>query len=117
MKRPEHYRILAALPQKQTQTAPLFALMRFEGERNTGDTYGDPNFRAPLVFPSKASAEAFSVRWAKEFSAVGIDRIFWPYFKGMAGKGRVVLMADAGERRGKVVRAEDLERSFYGEEG
>ena len=117
MKRPEHYRILAALPQKQTQAVPLFALMRFEGERNTGDTYGDPNFRAPLVFPSKASADAFSAYWASGFSGVGIDRIFWPYFKGMAEKGRVILVVDAAERRGKVVRVEDLERIYGGEEG
>lgn len=79
IKRNDYYKIMAALPQKETQKAPVFTLMRFEGERNTGDTYVDSDFYVPYVFLSKASADMFSARWANGYSSVGIDQIFWPY--------------------------------------
>ena len=115
IKRNDYYKIMAALPQKKTQMAPIFTLMRFDGERNTGDTYVDSDFHVPLVFLSKASADMFSVRWANDYSSVGIDRIFWPYFKSMSGKGKVVLVLDVVNRIGKIVNAGDIEILYYGE--
>lgn len=114
MKRNDYYKIMAALPQKETQKAPVFTLMRFEKERNTGDTYVDSDFRVPFVFLSKAYADMFSARWANGYSSVGIDRVFWPYFKSMAGKGKVVLVLDVTNRIGKIVDVGDIERLYYG---
>lgn len=115
IKRNDYYKIMAALPYRETQKAPVFALMRFEGERNTGDTYVDSEFHVPLVFRSKASADLFSARWASDYSGVGIDRVFWPYFKSMAGRGKVVLVLNAAHRIGRIVSAGDLEGLYYGE--
>ena len=115
IKRDDYYKIMAALPRKKTQKAPSFTLMRFEGERNTGDTYVDSNFRVLFVFLSKASADMFSARWANNYSSVGIDRVFWPYFKRMTGKGKVVLVLDVINRIGKLVSVGDIERLYYTE--
>lgn len=115
IKRNDYYKIMAALPLKETQKAPLFALMRFEGERNTGDTYVDSDFRVPFVFLSKTSADMFSTCWANDYTSVGIDRIFWPYFKSMSGKGKVVLVLDVVNRVGKIVNVGDIEILYYGE--
>lgn len=112
-KRDDYYKVMAALPLKGTQQAPLFTLMRFEGERNTGDIYVDSNSRAPFVFLTKASADMFSSRLANDFSCVGIDRIFWPYFKSMTTKEKVVLVLDVTNRIGKIVNVGDIETLYY----
>ena len=113
MKRNDYYKIMAALPLRETRNAPLYTLMRFEGERNTGDTYVDSDF-LPLVFLSKASGDMFSACWANGYSSVGIDQVFWPYFKSMAGKGKVVLVLDVTNRVGKIVDVGDMERLYWG---
>lgn len=108
-KRDDYYKVMAALPLKGTQKAPLFRLMRFEGERNTGDTYADSNSQAPYLFLSKAAAVEFAAHWANDLSCVGVDRIFWPYFKSMTAKGKVVLVLDVTNRIGKIVNVCDIE--------
>lgn len=112
-KRNDYYKVMAALPLKETQNAPLFVLMRFEGERNTGDIYADSNSRAPFLFLTKAAADAFSASWADGFSSVGVDQIFWPYFKRMTGKGKAVLVLDATKGIGKLVDTGEIEAVLY----
>lgn len=113
IKRDDYYKIMAALPLKGTQKAPLFTLMRFEGERNTGDTYADSNSQAPYLFLSKAAAVEFAAHWASDLSCVGVDRIFWPYFKSMTANGKVVLVLDVTNRIGKIVNVGDIETLYY----
>lgn len=114
-KRNDYYKVMAALPQKGTQKAPLFTLMRFKGERNTGDTYADSNSQAPYLFLSKAAAVEFAAHWANDLSCVGVDWIFWPYFKSMTAKGKVVLVLDVTNGIGKLVNVEDIETLYYRE--
>ena len=57
----------------------------------------------------------FSARWANDYTSVGIDRVFWPYFKRMTGKGKVVLILDVINRIGKIVSVGDVENLYYGE--
>ena len=114
-KRNDYYKVMAALPRKGTQRAPLFALMRFEGERNTGDTYADSKSLAPYLFLTKAAADIFSARWANDFTCVGVDRIFWPYFKSMTVKGKAIVVLDVANGIGRLVNVEDIETLYYGE--
>lgn len=101
--RSDHYAILAALPQIETTDAPLYLLMRFEGVENTGDTYADSHSNSPLLFPSLAWADRFAARYAPEYRGVGLDQIYWPFFRASISEhsGTVVLVLDADGTKGK----------------
>ena len=111
-KRNDYYKVMASLPRKGTQNAPLFTLMRFEGERNTGDTFADSDSRAPYLFLSKAAAVEFAAHWAKDFFCVGVDRVFWPHFKSMTVMGKVIVVLDVTNGIGKLVNVEDIEKLY-----
>ena len=103
-KRKDYYAVMAALPQKDTQDVPLFTLMRFAGERNTG---------APFLFPTKSAADAFASRWAGAYTCVGVDRIFWSCFQNMAPKGKAILVLDVINRLGKLVDVGEISALWY----
>ncbi|MBQ8526767.1 MAG: hypothetical protein IJ460_08650 [Clostridia bacterium] len=111
----EYYKILAALPQKSTLQAPLFVLMRFKGDENTGDTYAEPNTKAPLLFPTKAAADRFAAQNSPEFTGVGLDKIYWHYFKRMINKigGKVILVTDGNRLIGKLADVNEVGEVWY----
>lgn len=116
IRRPDHYRILAALPQKETEGEPLFTLMRFEQGRNTGDIYLDEGTKAPLLFSSRREAERFTARYAPEYTGVGIDRIFWPVFRSIVKewRGKAAFVLDVDTLAGKLVDVEAISAAWYG---
>lgn len=112
--RADHYKILAALPEKETK-GPLFTLMRFQGTRNTGDTFAEAKTHAPLLFSTKAEAEEFAARFALEYTAVGIDEIYWPFFRAMMRERKqgVILVLDNKTLAGKLVDVDAVSAIWY----
>ena len=112
--RADHYKILAALPEKETK-GPLFTLMRFQGTRNTGDTFAEAKTHAPLLFSTKAEAEEFAARFAPEYTAVGIDEIYWPFFRAMMRERKqgVILVLDNKTLAGKLVDVDAVSAIWY----
>lgn len=113
--RRDHYKILAALPQKETQGEPLFLLMRFEQARNTGDIYVDDRLGAPLLFPTGREAERFAARYAPDYTGVGLDRIFWPVFRNLMREGNrnVILVLNVDTMMGKMVDVDAVSAAWY----
>lgn len=113
--RSDHYKILAALPQKETQGEPLFLLMRFEQEHNTGGIYVEDRTGAPLLFSTRQEAERFAAQYAPDYTGVGLDRIFWPVFRNLMRERnkKVILVLNADTMLGKLVDVEAVSAVWY----
>lgn len=114
IKQKDYFRRLAALPLPETGGAPFFCLMRFDDEGNTGDTYLEGNSRAALLFPERETAERFARRYETGYTAVGVDRRYWPYFYEMVNSagGMVVLALDPAGTRGEYVSVDRVAEHF-----
>ena len=117
IKRPDTYKIMAALPFEDTSGAPLYTLMRFEGGENTADTHVDSRTKSPLLFPTKESADRYAAQNELPYSGVGVDRIFWPFFRNMAKEngGKVILVLDGDRLLGKLVEVDAVAAAWFQE--
>ena len=106
----DHFRRLASLPQRNTPGQPLFCLMRFEGDWNTGDTFVEGNTNSVLLFLSRDAAAAFAEHYAPAYTPAGIDRIYWPAFYEMilCQTGRAVLALNRAGTLGRHVMIQEL---------
>ncbi|HWO98312.1 MAG TPA: hypothetical protein VNM45_18660 [Bacillus sp. (in: firmicutes)] len=83
IKRKDHYKLLAALPTLLTVGQPYYALMEFEGGRNTGCIKAETKEGFPLFFKFKQDA----LQWLKSkpnlhtYRVVGVDRRYWNELK------------------------------------
>ena len=72
------------------------------------------NSRAALLFPERETAERFARRYETGYTAVGVDRRYWPYFYEMVNSagGMVVLALDPAGTRGEYVSVDRVAEHF-----
>ncbi|HHY25546.1 MAG TPA: hypothetical protein GX523_02120 [Desulfitobacterium dehalogenans] len=88
IKQQNYYEIYSSLPTKNTIAEPFYAVMKFEGNVNTGSiaTFNEAN--GILLFRCKSDAEEWKqARRNKGEFVVGVDRFYWNNVKKFLKKG------------------------------